>query len=121
MKLWKLSGVFLSVTGVLHTGVALVTYRRSYERMLSDGLFNSLSDSHGALAFWFLTIGVLLLLIGQTLSYYIKREQQPAPLFLGYTLLVFSMVGCVIVPISGFWLFLPQALIIIMAKRNYKY
>ncbi len=55
---------------------------------------------------------------GQTLQYYIKKEQKPAPLFLGYCILVFVVVGCIIEPISVFWLFLPQALVIIAANRK---
>lgn len=55
---------------------------------------------------------------GQTLQYYIKKEQKPAPLFLGYCILVFAVVGCIIEPISVFWLFLPQALVIIAANRK---
>lgn len=51
MKLWKLSGVFLFVTGVLHTGVALVIYGRSYEKILKEGLFNSLSDKPWSFGF----------------------------------------------------------------------
>ena len=49
---------------------------------------------------------------------YIKKEQKPAPLVLGYCILAFAVVGCIIEPISGFWLFLPQALVIIAANRK---
>lgn len=117
MTFWKYSGLFLSLTGVLHTCVAIINYGDKYKGMISDGLIRSLSDADRALAFWFLVIGALLIIMGQTLSHYIKQTQQPLPLFLGYTLLVFSIVGCLIVPVSGFWLFIPQALIIMLAKR----
>ena len=40
---------------------------------------------------------------GGTLQYYIRKEQKPVPLFVGYILL----------PLSSFWLLIPQALIMI--------
>lgn len=117
MTFWKYSGLFLSLTGVLHICVAIIDFGDKYKGMISDGFVRSLSDTNRALAFWFLVIGGLLIIMGQTLSHYIKQTQQPPPLFLGYILLAFSIVGCFIVPVSGFWLFIPQALIIILAKR----
>lgn len=50
-----------------------------------------------------------------------QKEQKPAPLILGYCILAFAVVGCIIEPISGFWLFLPQALVIIAANRKGTY
>ena len=119
MKLWKYSGTLLMATGVLHIILAIIRNYNIYREIFLDKLLNSVSnDVQRSLAFWFLMIGVLLILWGQTLQYYIKRESQPAPLFTGYALLIMSIIGCLMIPISGFWLFLPQAFIIILAKRN---
>ena len=104
MKLWKYSGTFLVITGAIHTVYALLLGKDdSYSR---------------AFALWFLVCGIILILWGLTLQYYIKKEQKPAPLILGYCILAFAVVGCIIEPISGFWLFLPQALVIIAANRK---
>ena len=35
------------------------------------------------------------------------------PLFLGYSLLLVSVVGYILLPLSSFWLLIPQALIMI--------
>lgn len=119
MKIWKYSGTLLTATGILHTIVAIILGWESYVKMFRDGLINSTVDDFKlAFAFWFFICGILLLFLGQTLQYYIKREQKPAPQSLGYSLLAISIIGCIIEPISGFWLFIPQALIIIMANRN---
>ena len=48
-----------------------------------------------------------------TLQYYIRKEQKPVPLFLGYSLLLVSVVGYILLPLSSFWLLIPQALIMI--------
>lgn len=50
---------------------------------------------------------------GGTLQYYIRKEQKPVPLFLGYSLLLVSVVGYILLPLSSFWLLIPQALIMI--------
>lgn len=119
MRLWKYSGMLLSATGMIHTVVALTQEWRVYKALFSDGLFDSIgNDMQKALAFWFFIIGIILIMFGQSLQYYINKEQMPAPLFLGYALLIFSVLGCFIMPVSGFWLFIPQALIIVFAKRK---
>lgn len=117
-KLWKYSGTFLTITGVIHTIYALLLGKKDFTEMIREGLINSTANNYSrAFAFWFLVCGIMLVFWGQTLQYYIKKEQRPAPLFLGYCILVFAAIGCYAEPISGFWLFLPQALIIITAKR----
>ena len=47
------------------------------------------------------------------MQYYIRKEQKPVPLFLGYSLLLVSVVGYILLPLSSFWLLIPQALIMI--------
>ena len=119
MKIWKYSVLLLIITGILHTVVALLLGREIYMDIIQNGLFNALGDSYShQFAFWFFVCGVLIILFGQTLHYYQKREQKPAPLSLGYGMLVFSIFGCIIVPTSGFWLFVPQALIIIIGNKK---
>lgn len=122
MKLWKYSGTFLVITGAIHTVYALLLGKEDFTDMIKDGLINSTDDSYSrAFALWFLVCGIILILWGLTLQYYIKKEQKPAPLILGYCILAFAVVGCIIEPISGFWLFLPQALVIIAANRKGTY
>lgn len=119
MKLWKFSGTYLTVTGIIHTIVALIMAKDIFAEMLGDGLINSTGGDYSrSFSLWFLIVGVILILWGTTLQYYIKKEQKPAPVFLGYAILVFATMGCIIEPFSGFWLFLPQAFIIIVP--NYK-
>lgn len=119
MKLWKYSGTFLTITGVIHTIVALIMGKDVYWDMLKSGLVNSTGDDFTrGFSLWFLVCGVLLVFMGTTLQFYIKKTQSPAPVFLGYSILVFSIIGCIIEPFSGFWLFIPQALIILLAGRK---
>jgi len=119
LKLWKYSGIFLVATGILHTVVAIVLGKEAFMKIVQEGLYNVTSlDFEREFAIWFFVCGIFVILLGQVIHYYIKKEQQPAPLSFGYSLLVFTIFGCIIEPGSGFWLFLPQALIIIFAHRK---
>ena len=122
MKIWKYSGVMLIATGILHTILALLAGGEVFMEMIRNGLFNTIAGDNyfHQSAFWFLVCGVLLIPFGQTLHYYQKREQKPAPMSLGYSLLIISILGCIIMPVSGFWLFIPQALIIIIGNKRMK-
>jgi len=119
MKLWKYSGILLVATGILHTIVAIFMGKDIYWAMVQEGGINSINnDFTRGFGLWFMVCGILIILLGQLLHYYIKKEQKPAPLFLGYSFLAISIIGGLIEPVSGFWLFIPQALIIIFADKR---
>lgn len=112
------SGRIITFTGVLHILVMIPLYGDSYLEMIRDGLFNTVDSAVRAAATWTFMIGVLLICWGETLQHYQNRTHKPAPLFVGYAMLLFSVIGCIIMPLSGFWLFLPQAIIIIVANKK---
>ena len=119
MKLWKYSGIFLIATGILHTIVSIALGYEAHLEIITDRSIDVTStDTWHSFAFWFFICGIFIIFLGQVLHYYIKREQKPAPLSFGYGLLILTIFGCIIAPISGFWLFLPQALIIIVANKK---
>ena len=119
MKLWRFSGLFFVATGILHTIVAIFLGKSVYLDVIEDGVIDAIGNDHSrGFAFWFLFCGLFLIIFGQVLHFYIKKVQQPAPAFFGYTLLALTIAGCFIMPVSGFWLFIPQALIIICANRK---
>ena len=120
MKFWKYSGIFLIATGILHTIVAIALGWEAFVEIIRDGLLINVKSREltHEFALWFFICGIFVILLGQVLHFYIKREQKPAPLSFGYSLLVFTIFGCIVEPGSGFWLFLPQALIIIFANKK---
>jgi divalent metal cation (Fe/Co/Zn/Cd) transporter len=121
IKFWKYSGIFLIATGILHTIVAIFLGKETFLKIIQDGLYNfAFPDYSRAFAVWFFICGIFIILLGQVLHHYIKKEQKPAPLSFGYSLLIFTIFGCIVEPGSGFWLFLPQALIIIFANKKQK-
>jgi hypothetical protein len=127
MKIWKYSGILLVVSGILHTAYGIVLYRNYLWEIIKNRFFNAPwvswevgFDANLSFAFWFLICGIIIIILGHTLHYYIKKEQRSAPAFLAYWLLGLSVTGCIIIPVSGFWLFMPQAVIIIVANISQK-
>lgn len=117
--LGKYSGIFLLLTGVLHVVIGLIKSWAIWCNIVSDGFINSVgNDIERGFVLWFLLAGVLFILLGYTLHYYIKKEQQPAPLLLGYLILIVSVLTCFILPRSGAWLLIPQGIIIICANKQ---
>lgn len=77
MKLWKYSGTLLTATGVIHTIYALFLGKEAFTEMLNNGLIDSIGENHNlGFAFWFLICGIILILWGETLQYYIRKEQK---------------------------------------------
>jgi hypothetical protein len=121
MKIWKLSGIFLIVTGIIHNIVAILLLHEPYWQIIKNGFINAVTttgDVGRLFAFWFFMCGIFIIFLGQVIHYYIRRVHHPAPLFFGYSKLALSIFICIVEPVSGSWLFIPQALIIIFANRN---
>jgi hypothetical protein len=118
-QIWQYSGIFLIATGILHSCTTIAIFSKVLWAMLKEGLLNSVGeDFTRGCAFWGFMFGIMLILLGYVMHYHIKKEQKPAPIFWGYWLLVLSVIGCIIMPISGFWLVIPQALIIFIANKK---
>lgn len=119
MKLWKYSGYMLAATGIIHTLTGFIMGKDIYAEIIKDGIFNSIDmDYTRGFAFWFFIFGLLLIISGYTVQHYIDKYNEPAPVFFGYSLLAITAIGCFVEPVSGFWLCLPQAIIIIAAKKE---
>ena len=121
IKLWKYSGIFLVVTGILHSVIGVILGKDYLWSIHENGLFSNTvgDDAFRAFAFsWFITWGIIVIILGHVLHFYTKREQKPAPFFVGFYFLGLSLIGCILLPVSDFWLFIPVALVILFAKRK---
>lgn len=119
MKLWKYSGIYLIATGVIHNVVGILMGWEVLRDIVQDGLVNSVNTQPDRNAiFWFLCLGFFWMIIGQFLHNYILERNKALPVRFGWYLLVFAIVVCVIMPISGLWLLVPQALIIILTGQH---
>lgn len=118
MKKWI--GKVIILIGVVHLIFGFITYRSAWAEMLAEGLFNTVDGQLGhEVAFWFIAFGLLTLIFGRLIDWY-ERIGQPLPAFLGWELLVISIAGIVMMPVSGWWFLLFPAIGAIRHSRKIK-
>ncbi len=101
-------GRWLLVVGIVQALLGAGTYIDPVVAIVREKLWNTVDAVPGRpLAFWLIFAGLLLALLG-ALAHWIEARE-PLPRFLGWTLLVFAVLGIVLMPISGFWFLLPPA------------
>jgi hypothetical protein len=59
-----------------------------------------------------------LLFLGQLLAARPETPSRPTLALLGWELFAFALAGAVLMPVSGFWLFLLPAFILLSAARR---
>lgn len=111
----KLSGRLLILTGVIHNVVGLLMGYPYLLEMWQAGLWNSV-DPHMSrmVIFWFLFSGFLLIMLGQMVTHY----NHPVPKEFSWSLLVLSVLGSFMMPVSGLWLLIPQALYLLWPSKK---
>jgi hypothetical protein len=106
MRRWI--GRWLAGVGLIHTAFAFVVFTDPLLGMLRDGLLNTAELSPGRpLAFWFLFSGLLLVPVGMLVDWIETQPSLQLPRFFGYWLLGLTALGCIVMPVSGFWLLVP--------------
>lgn len=112
---WSVLGI-----GVIHTAFGFVFFGEVFAPWFRDGIVNSLGEAAPPLrniAFWFFFTGFVLMILGGMVEY-VERRGMPLPVFLPWSLLAMAIVGCVLMPASGFWLLLvPVAGMFVRMRR----
>ncbi len=104
-------GLFLMLTGLIHTLFGLVFYLEQLQPIVVEGLWNTVEEGQweqGA-AFWFMMFGFMLIFVGYTADWLMKKKGIAPPAGFGWMLLAVCLIGAIIMPVSGFWLGIPQA------------
>ena len=87
--------------------------------IVRSGFVNTINNEMDRNAiFWFLFSGFMMMILGKLMQDFIKESQKPLPVSLGYYLLAITVIGCLMMPVSGFWLVLPQAIVIIVSRKK---
>lgn len=117
----KLSGLLLMATGVLDLLYVLVFHSRQLAAIAQDGFFDAVELDPTQLdretAFWHLAFGTMVLILGG-LVHWAQARTGTLPAFLGWSLLAFGLFGTILMPVSGFWLVLPQAVLMLVVARR---
>jgi hypothetical protein len=102
MKAWI--GKSVLVIGILHSIFGFVVFRGILGDLVGEGLFNTVDiQPDRNAAFWFLFGGFALLIIGGLIDW-AEKKKLALPSFLKWSFAVLTVVGCVIMPKSGFWM-----------------
>ncbi len=116
MKNWI--GKWLVGVSILHTAFAVAAYGKVYASMAASGIVGSgLRSALNSAASWFLLFGLLTLALGLAASA-LERSSHPLPKSLGIVLLALAACGVVLMPVSGFWLMFPPALVLLWPRRS---
>lgn len=103
-------GKSIILIGCLHTIVGVVGFHDVFSAIAREGIFNTVGINHPMereAAFWFMYTGFALLIIGGMIVWN-DRNHVRIPNFLPWSFLAITIVGAVIMPVSGFWLlFIP--------------
>ena len=120
----KLSGYLLIITSILHFIGGFVFFPAPLVEIAQAGWWNAVSPDPFNLnyereaAFWFMMISPLLFILGM-LCCWMQEQQIKIPAFVGWILLALTIIGVVILPVSGIWLLLPpSAIILFVSMRN---
>jgi hypothetical protein len=116
MKAWI--GKSLIAIGLIHTLFGIVVFRGTLLMLLSEGLVNTVNAQPvREQAFWFLYAGFGWIILGVLIDS-LERARIFLPGFLGWAFLAMIVVGVVIMPISGLWLFgAPTAAMLYRSRR----
>jgi hypothetical protein len=117
MKLLKASAWYLLFMAALHTLVGLWLDFEPLGAMLADGV-GTLEQPHNdrIAALWFMFSGALMFVIAGFAFWCVKRVGE-LPRFLGLTFLALGVAGGLIMPLSGFWLYIPVAILLMFQKQ----
>ena len=101
-------GKSLMVIGIIHSIFGFIVFHNIIADLIREMLFNSIDRQLDRnTAFWFLFTGFAIIIIGGLVDW-AERKHSELPSFLKWSLLVITILGCFIMPKSGFWLlFIP--------------
>jgi CHASE2 domain-containing sensor protein len=110
MRVWI--GRSILVVALIHSVFGLVFLGGALTQLFRGGVFGSvtlMTPSSGATSFWFFVAGALGFMLGGLVDH-VERLGIAFPTFLAWSLLALTVVGCVLMPVSAWWLLLvPSA------------
>ena len=116
MNSWISKWIMLVSVG--HTAVALLFFSSIYSEILKNGVYNQVTSATAGLAVWFLLFGFLLFIFGMLLAVIEKNSSADIPRSIGIALLILTILGVVLMPVSGFWLVFPAVFAILLKKTT---
>lgn len=111
------TGTLVSGIALIHCAVGLLLGQLPLRAIVADGVVGAVDPHFDRMAiFWYLFFGLLLLLLGEVLRLWESALRLPARV--GYGLAALCLAGGVVMPMSGFWLGLIPAVLIVRRARQ---
>lgn len=118
MTLLKGCAWYLVFMAALHTVVGLALDFDPLAAMIRDGVGTIEQPYHDRLAaLWFMFSGALMFVVAGFAFWSINRVGS-LPGFLGIAFLLLGICGGMLIPVSGFWLYIPLALVLLLQHRR---
>lgn len=111
-------GKWLFAVGVIHSLFGFLFMRNTLVVLWSEGLLNTVNGQPAREAvFWFLCTGLLLLIVGVLVDR-AEKHRLAMPPFVTWSFAVLTIIGVVVMPISGIWLLIPPAAGMVFRRRQ---
>jgi hypothetical protein len=118
MRLWI--GRSILVVALIHSIFGVVFLGGALMKGLGRGVFGSVAlttPSSLATAFWFFVAGALAFMVGG-LVHHLESLGLAFPQFLPWSLLALTVVGCLMMPVSAWWLLLAPTVGMFVRARE---
>ncbi len=116
----RIAAQSLVALGVLHVIFGLFRFKAPLREVVSEGFFDrfKMNDTR-RLAFWFILVGPLLMLIGQLAVRAVRIGETGMVLTIGLYLFAGAVIGVLAAPKSPLWALFPPAAVFIAAGFGY--
>jgi hypothetical protein len=112
-------GKWLFAVGVIHLSFGVIFMHETLAVLWSERLWNTVNGQPPREAvFWFLCTGIMLLIVGVLVNQ-AERQRPAIPRFVTWMFAALTLIGVVVMPISGIWLMIPPAIgMVIWSRRS---
>lgn len=114
------SRLLLNITGVFHILIGIWLFFPIVSKLIKNGLINSVSYAafdDMAILFFF-NIGFMLIVLSEAFHYIEKIRVIPE--YIGWMIMLITLFTSLMMPQSGFWIGIPQGILIIYRAKKYK-
>jgi hypothetical protein len=117
------TGFLWMIVSILHGIVGIFFYAPQWQAIAQDGWFNVIAPNPFTPifdredAFWFMFLTPFIFLIGK-LCVWVDQQKLHLPISFSITILATVLVGLFLMPISGFWLALLPAVLMLYASTK---
>jgi hypothetical protein len=118
-KLSKNTGNFIVITGIMHLIIGVIEYQEALFEILRLGIINTADKNLQTFGFfWFEINGFFVIFAGAFIQHYINEFKKQIPGKFGWYLLAIAVFGCLLEPLSGFYVYVLIAAMIIVQNKK---